>query len=300
MNNSLLASFIVCCVLISCSFCYGDEVIILKTGRKITGKIISRTETSIQVEIKVGKSKAEMTIPVESIERIEEGRGLDEEFQKKLSAIKPTDLDGYQALIVWCEKEGMKSQAQRVRVRLKKAEIQFLKDKYPDSWCRPCKATGKLACSSCEGKGEKIEPCPRCTGRGDVECRSCARKEKGALDCRRCGGAGVYERFDASKGRKVKTRCTTCSGKGKIECPTCNGKQKSKCEDCKGKGGKASKCEACKGKKYDLCKPCESSGVKGNPEKKAPQKEGPVQEDSEEETKTPKKKPVVKDNPFGR
>ena len=94
MNNSLLASFIVCCVLISCSFCYGYEVIILKTGRKITGKIISRTEYSMQGESKVGKCTAEFTIPVETIERIEEGRGLEEKFQKKVSAIKPADLDG--------------------------------------------------------------------------------------------------------------------------------------------------------------------------------------------------------------
>ena len=100
----------------------------------------------------------------------------------------------------------------------------------------------------------------------------------------------------------MKTRCSTCSGKGKIECPTCSGKQKSKCEDCKGEGGKKVSCGTCDGQRHSYCKLCEGSGVKGNPEKKVLPKPGKPERNTDEDGKSdekPKKKPVIKKNPFG-
>ena len=100
----------------------------------------------------------------------------------------------------------------------------------------------------------------------------------------------------------MKTRCSTCSGKGKIECPTCSGKQKSKCDDCKGEGGKKVSCGTCDGQRHSYCKLCEGSGVKGNPEKKVLPKPGETKGKSGGDSKTgekPKKKPVIKKNPFG-
>jgi len=279
-----------------------EDVIVLKSGRTITGKILNRTAEVLEVEMAVGKSKAKITIKVGDVERIEQGKGLNEEFRKRWSALKPKDVSALESLLQWCLDEGLKTQAVQVRQRIEKEKLALLKDKYPDLWCRPCGATGTLNCAGCEGKGEKIAPCSRCAGNGEIGCRACSRKKEGSLDCRRCGGAGVYERFDPSKGKKVKTRCSTCSGKGKIECPTCKGKQKARCEDCKGKGGTGTECDDCSGKKMLLCQLCEASGVKGNPEKKAPPKLEKDQDKGKEgapKKDTPEKKPVIKKNPFG-
>lgn len=278
-----------------------DDVIVLKSGRTIIGKILKRTDQSLEVEMVVGKSRAKITISTDEIERIEKGENPDNEFRKRWSSLDPKDLEGHNTLLQWCVGQGLNIQATQVRQRIQKIELALLKDKFPDLWCRPCGATGKINCLGCQGKGVEVSPCQRCAGQGTVGCRACSRKKEGSLDCRRCGGAGTYERFDPSKGRKVKTRCSTCSGKGKIECPTCSGKQKSRCDDCKGEGGKSLPCRDCSGKKALICKPCEASGVKGNPEKKPlPKEEVKKGSDAEKsEEAPPKKKPVIKKNPFG-
>lgn len=300
-NSLIIAAVLLFNFLTPAAACALD-VIILKSGRTITGKILSQSSETMEVEMAVGKSTARITIQLVDIERIEKGENKDSEFRKRWSELKPNDLEGYEALLKWCEENSLKIQASQVREKIEKVKLVLLKEKYPDLWCRPCEASGKILCSGCEGKGVKTDPCQRCAGSGEIGCRACSRKKQGSLDCRRCGGAGVYERFDPSKGRKVKTRCSTCSGKGKIECPTCSGKQKSKCDDCKGKGGKGVTCTACDGNRSNYCKPCEGSGVKGNPEKKALPKPGDKQKTPGEEEKSgepPEKKPVIKKNPFG-
>ena len=217
---------------------FAEDVIILKSGRTITGKIVNRTDEFLEVEMSVGKSRATVTVPIADVERIEKGTNRNDEFRKRWSELKPRDLTALGKLLEWCESEGLKIQASQVRKRIEKEKLELLKEEFPELWCRPCGATGKLSCAGCKGKGHTLNPCPRCAGEGEVGCRSCSRKKEGSLDCRRCGGAGVYERFDPAKGKKVKTRCNTCSGKGKIECPTCKGKQRARCSDCTGEGSK--------------------------------------------------------------
>ncbi len=298
---SFLSGFFVILLFVSGSV-FAADIIVLKSGRTITGKILSRSDKTLEVEMTVGKSTATITIQVSDIERIEKGENKDVEFRKRWSALKPNDLPGHESLLKWCEDNSLSIQAAQVRKKIDSVKLLLLKEKYPDLWCRPCEASGKLSCQGCEGKGVKVDPCQRCAGSGEIGCRACSRKKQGSLDCRRCGGAGVYERFDPSKGRKVKTRCSTCSGKGKIECPTCSGKQKSKCDDCKGEGGKKVSCGTCDGQRHSYCKLCEGSGVKGNPEKKVLPKPGETKGNTDEDGKSdekPKKKPVIKKNPFG-
>jgi hypothetical protein len=288
--------------LLNPSLLQAEDVIVLKSGRTVTGKILSKSAESMEVEMVVGKSKATITIQLKDVERIEKGENRDAEFRKRWSALKANDLAGHELLLKWCEDQDLKIQAAQVRQKIEKVKRVLLKEKYPDLWCRPCGASGEILCTGCDGKGVNTDPCQRCAGQGEIGCRACSRKKQGSLDCRRCGGAGVYERFDPAKGRKVKTRCSTCSGKGKIECPTCSGKQKSKCEDCKGKGGQEVSCGSCDGKKSHWCKLCEASGVKGNPEKKALPKPKPQKKEGlgeEEQKENPEKKPVIKKNPFG-
>lgn len=269
------------------------DILHLKDGRQLQGKILSETATEVKIEVQFGRSRAAMTIARKDIEKIERGALPDEEFRKRLEGLDPADLAGHQALIEWCKQKKLLDQAKLVQSRLPVIEIAARKKLNPEAWCRPCDALGKTVCSGCEGQGALSKPCQRCGGSGGLSCRTCALKEDGLLDCRRCGGAGTYERFDPTKGRKVKTRCGDCSGKGKIECPTCKGKRKAPCKDCKGKGGVPVPCEECAGKKKMTCKNCEGSGIStggaGQKPKIPPKEEKPK----------PRKKPVIDGDPFG-
>ncbi|MEE2882496.1 MAG: hypothetical protein VYD70_02115 [Planctomycetota bacterium] len=269
------------------------DIVYLKDGRKLEGKILSETDKEIKIEIQFGRSRAGMTVARKDIARIERGALPDEEFRKRLEALDLADLAGHQALIEWCQQKKLLDQAKLVRSRLAEVALAAKKKANPEIWCRPCGALGEVDCTGCAGKGALEKPCQRCGGSGGLSCRTCVLKEDGLLDCRRCGGAGTYERFDPTKGRKVKTRCGDCSGKGKVECPTCNGKRKAPCKDCKGKGGAPVPCEECASKKKMTCKKCEGSGITVDGEGKKP-----VVPAKEEKPK-PIKKPVIESDPFG-
>ncbi|MGE4618678.1 MAG: hypothetical protein AAEJ04_02600 [Planctomycetota bacterium] len=270
------------------------DVLELKDGRRLEGKILSETASEVKIEVLIGRSRAKMTIARKDIERIVISALPDVEFRKKLEALDPADMAAHLALIAWCEEKKLLDQIKVVRARLASVGIAAKKKAHPATWCRPCDTMGKVECTGCAGKGVLQEPCQRCAGGGGLECRTCVLKEDGLLDCRRCGGAGVYERFDPSKGRKVKTRCGDCSGKGKVECPTCKGKRKAPCKDCKGKGGSPVPCEKCAGKKKMACQPCEGSGITMDASGKKPTPE------VKEVKPKPRKKPVIEADPFGK
>ena len=81
---------------------FAADVIVLKSGRTITGKILTRSDKTLEVEMTVGKSTATITIQVSDIDRIEKGENKDVEFRKRWSALKSNDLPGHEALLKWC------------------------------------------------------------------------------------------------------------------------------------------------------------------------------------------------------
>lgn len=84
----------------------GDEVY-LKGGGRLSGKIVSRTDATIEVDVGAGT----IGVPAASVLRIEEGRSPLHEFDERASRIAAGDVDGWLALGEWATAKGLSSQA---------------------------------------------------------------------------------------------------------------------------------------------------------------------------------------------
>jgi len=67
-----------------------DEVF-LKGGGRLSGRIVSRTETTIEVDVGAGR----IGVPVSSVLRIEEGRSPLHEYEERAGRLAPGDADGW-------------------------------------------------------------------------------------------------------------------------------------------------------------------------------------------------------------
>jgi hypothetical protein len=85
----------------------GADEVFLKGGGQLSGKITSRTPTSVEVDVGAGK----IAVPASSVLRIEEGRSPLHEFEDRASRIAAGDVDGWIALGDWAKSRGLGSQA---------------------------------------------------------------------------------------------------------------------------------------------------------------------------------------------
>jgi hypothetical protein len=83
-----------------------DEVF-LKGGGRLSGRIVSRTETTIEVDVGAGR----IGVPASSVLRIEEGRSPLHEYEERAGRIAAGDADGWIALAQWAEGKGLGTQA---------------------------------------------------------------------------------------------------------------------------------------------------------------------------------------------
>jgi len=83
-----------------------DEVY-LKSGGQLSGRIVSRTATQIEVDIGAGH----VTVPVSHVVKIEEGRSALHEYQDRAAALGPSDAAGWVALGDWASARGLGTQA---------------------------------------------------------------------------------------------------------------------------------------------------------------------------------------------
>ncbi len=83
-----------------------DEVY-LKGGGRLSGRIVSRTETTIEVDVGAGR----IGVPASSVLRIEEGRSPLQEYEERAGRLAPGDVDGWVALGEWATAKGLGTQA---------------------------------------------------------------------------------------------------------------------------------------------------------------------------------------------
>ena len=84
----------------------GDEVF-LKSGGQLSGRIVSRTATTVEVDVGAGRIK----VPASSVVRIEEGRSPLQEYEERAGRLAPADGDGWVALGEWAAARGLGTQA---------------------------------------------------------------------------------------------------------------------------------------------------------------------------------------------
>ena len=83
-----------------------DEVF-LKSGGKLSGRVVSRTATSVEVDVGAGR----ISVPASSVLRIEEGRSPLQEYEERAGKITAGDADGWVALGAWADARGLGTQA---------------------------------------------------------------------------------------------------------------------------------------------------------------------------------------------
>ena len=89
-----------------------DEVF-LKSGGQLSGRIVRRDASMIEVDIGAGQ----ITVPVSSVVRIEEGRSALHEFQDRAGKLAPGDVEGWVALGDWASSRGLGTQAREAYTR---------------------------------------------------------------------------------------------------------------------------------------------------------------------------------------
>lgn len=83
-----------------------DEVF-LKSGGHLSGRIVSRTAATVEVDIGAGR----VAVPASSVARIEEGRSALQEYEERAALLAAGDVDGWVALGQWAEAKGLSTQA---------------------------------------------------------------------------------------------------------------------------------------------------------------------------------------------
>ncbi len=89
-----------------------DEVY-LKSGGQLSGRIVSRSASTIEVEVGAGRIK----VPAASVARIEEGRSPLEEYEDRASRLQPGDAGGWLDLGDWASARGLGTQAREAYER---------------------------------------------------------------------------------------------------------------------------------------------------------------------------------------
>ena len=85
---------------------HADDVI-LKGGGKVSGRILSRTETSVEVDVGAGT----VTVAMSSVVRIDQRRSVLDEYYERAGALAATDAQGWLQLAKWASSQGLGTQA---------------------------------------------------------------------------------------------------------------------------------------------------------------------------------------------
>jgi hypothetical protein len=87
----------------------GADDVLLRGGGKISGRILARSETSVQVDVGPGI----ITVPMSSVLSIEERRTPLDEFEERAAALRDNDAAGWFQLANWAAARGLNTQARR-------------------------------------------------------------------------------------------------------------------------------------------------------------------------------------------
>jgi tetratricopeptide repeat protein len=99
-------TWIVAVVVLLPAAAFADEVF-LKSGGRVSGRVVSRTATSVEVDVGAGR----IAVPASSVVRIEEGRSPLHEYEERAGRIGAADVEAWIALGEWASAQGLSAQA---------------------------------------------------------------------------------------------------------------------------------------------------------------------------------------------
>ena len=85
----------------------GADDVILKGGGKVSGRILSRTDTAVEVDIGAGI----ITVPMTSVVRIDQKRSALDDYYERAQAVRADDAAGWLQLGKWASSQGLGTQA---------------------------------------------------------------------------------------------------------------------------------------------------------------------------------------------
>ena len=83
------------------------DVVHLKHGGKLEGRIVKRTESSVEIDIGAGS----LTLPISSVDRIEMGRAPLDDYEDRAAELGVQDRDGWLELARWASGKGLGTQS---------------------------------------------------------------------------------------------------------------------------------------------------------------------------------------------
>lgn len=100
-------------VLLAPGVVLADDVI-LKSGGKISGRIVQRTATAVDVDVGAGT----VSISMDRVERIDESRSALDEYYARAGDLPPQDHEGWLELARWASAQGLSAQAREAYHRV--------------------------------------------------------------------------------------------------------------------------------------------------------------------------------------
>jgi hypothetical protein len=88
--------------------------VLLKSGGRLSGRIVERSEASITVDVGAGR----ITVPASSVVRIDEGRSALEDYEERAARLDPADVAGWLELAAWASAHGLGTQARQAYERV--------------------------------------------------------------------------------------------------------------------------------------------------------------------------------------
>ncbi len=95
------------CVLAFLPAAVRADDVILKGGGKVSGRILSRTATSIEVDVGAGT----VTVAMSSVVRIDERRSVLDDYHERAEQLAADDRQGWLQLAKWASSQGLGTQA---------------------------------------------------------------------------------------------------------------------------------------------------------------------------------------------
>jgi hypothetical protein len=154
-----------------------DDVVILKDGTKIEGKIVARTEK--QIVIKVGDE-------LKTLERSEIKSIKEKEESGAEKKDEPEPGCGEDKEDAKAKEEAKKKTKAKDLIAVKQLYRKWMRNR-KDLLCKKCGGDGQLTCKLCGGKGW-YRSASVGGGLGRVKCHDCSWK--GKFDCKTCKKTG--------------------------------------------------------------------------------------------------------------
>lgn len=85
----------------------GADDVLLKGGGKVSGRILSRTDKTVEVDVGAGT----VTIPMTSVVRIDAKRSTLDDYYERAGQLRDDDVAGWLKLASWASSQGLGTQA---------------------------------------------------------------------------------------------------------------------------------------------------------------------------------------------